>query len=119
MAFELACTPDDVLPDEALAVSIGDLEIAIARRGDTFYALQDLCSHAQVALSEGEVEVYDGACSVECWLHGSRFNVVTGAPSGPPATDPVATFAVEVRTTPDGPAIFVDTSTTLNGVTPA
>jgi 3-phenylpropionate/trans-cinnamate dioxygenase ferredoxin subunit len=107
MAFQRACAADDVRPDEAHAVSLGDVEVAVARDGETFYAVQDLCSHAHVALSEGEV----ADCAVECWLHGSRFDLATGAPSGPPATDPVATFAVEVRA--DG--VYVDTSTTLNG----
>ncbi len=60
---------------------------------DEVFAIQDLCSHAAVALSEGEVE----DCTVECWLHGSRFDLRTGKPTGLPATEPVATFPVEVR----------------------
>ena len=67
-----------------------------------------------LALSEGEVSVADGDCTVECWLHGSRFDLRTGKPIGLPATEPVATFAVEVR----GGDVYVDTTTTLNGVTP-
>lgn len=109
MTFELACAPTDVPHDEALGVTIGDLDVAIARDGDEFFALHDLCSHAAVNLSEGEV----GDCTVECWLHGSRFDLRTGKPTGLPATEPVATFAVEVRD--DG--VYVDTATTLNGVT--
>ena len=115
MTFQLACAVDDVRPDEAHAVSLGDVEVAIARDGEEFFAVQDLCSHAHVALTEGEVEQVDGRCTIECWLHGSRFDLRSGKPSGPPATDPVATFPVEVRDTPDGLGVFVDTSTTLNG----
>jgi len=116
MAFELACAASDVPVDEALPVTLGDdVEIAVARHGDEFYAVEDLCSHAQVSLSEGEV----ADCSVECWLHGSRFDLRTGKPSGRPATEPIATFPVEVRETPDGPGVWVDTTTTLNGVAPA
>jgi 3-phenylpropionate/trans-cinnamate dioxygenase ferredoxin subunit len=111
MTFLRACAVDDVPTDEALAVTIGDHEVAIARDDDEFYAIQDLCSHASVALSEGEV----ADCTVECWLHGSRFDLRTGKPSGLPATEPVATFPIEVRD--DG--VYVDTSTTLNGVTPS
>jgi 3-phenylpropionate/trans-cinnamate dioxygenase ferredoxin subunit len=110
MAFLLACAPSDVPSDEALGVTLGDLDVAIARDGDEFFALQDLCSHASVTLSEGEV----ADCTVECWLHGSRFDLRTGKPIGLPATEPVATFAVEVRD--DG--VYVDTATTLNGATP-
>jgi 3-phenylpropionate/trans-cinnamate dioxygenase ferredoxin subunit len=111
MSFELACAPSDVPEDEALGVTIGRYDVAIARHGEEFFAIQDLCSHAAVALSEGEVE----ECTVECWLHGSRFDLRTGKPTGLPATEPVATFPVEVRE--DG--VYVDTTTTLNGVTPS
>jgi 3-phenylpropionate/trans-cinnamate dioxygenase ferredoxin subunit len=111
MSFELACAPSDVPEDEALGVTIGRYDVAIARHGDEFFAIQDLCSHAAVALSEGEVE----ECTVECWLHGSRFDLRTGKPTGLPATEPVSTFPVEVRD--DG--VYVDTTTTLNGVTPS
>lgn len=111
MSFERACAVADVPSDEALGVTIGAYDVAVARDGDEFFAVQDLCSHAAVALSEGEVS----DCTVECWLHGSRFDLRTGKPTGLPATEPVATFPLEVR----GSDIFVDTTTTLNGVTPS
>ncbi len=114
MTFLLACAASDVPADEALGVTLGDVDVAIARDGDDFYAIHDLCSHASVSLSEGEVSVTNGVCAVECWLHGSRFDLRTGKPTGLPATEPVATFPVEVRD--DG--VYVDTATTLNGVHP-
>jgi 3-phenylpropionate/trans-cinnamate dioxygenase ferredoxin subunit len=111
MAYERACAVADVPTDEALGVTIGAYDVAVARGGDEFFAIQDLCSHAAVALSEGEVD----DCTVECWLHGSRFDLRTGKPTGLPATEPVATFPIEVK----GDDIYVDTTTTLNGVTPS
>ncbi|MFN8196286.1 MAG: non-heme iron oxygenase ferredoxin subunit [Nocardioidaceae bacterium] len=111
MAFERVCATDEVAHDEALAVTAGDLDLAIARDGEEFFALQNECSHAAVPLSEGEV----ADCTVECWLHGSTFDLRTGKPTVLPATEPVATFPVEVR---DG-AVYVDTTRTLNGVTPS
>ncbi|TQK70991.1 MULTISPECIES: non-heme iron oxygenase ferredoxin subunit [unclassified Nocardioides] len=111
MSFERACSLADVPADEALAVTVDRYDVAIARDGDEVFALQDLCSHAAVQLSEGEV----ADCTIECWLHGSTFDLRTGKPTSLPATEPVATFPVEVR---DGD-IYVDVTTTLNGVTPA
>jgi 3-phenylpropionate/trans-cinnamate dioxygenase ferredoxin subunit len=111
MSFEKACALADVPTDEALAVKVGDYDVAIARDGDEVFALQDQCSHAAVSLSEGEVA--DG--TVECWLHGSCFDLRTGKPTHLPATEPVATFPAEIR---DGD-VYVDVATTLNGVTPA
>ena len=118
MVMERACALAEVPLDEALGVTIGRYDVAIARNEDEFFAVENLCSHAAVALSEGEVTADSGACTVECWLHGSRFDLRTGKPTGLPATEPIATFPVEVRDDPDGRAIYVDTSTTLNGVTP-
>ena len=57
------------------------------------HAVNDVCSHADVSLSEGEVE----GETIECWLHGSRFDLVTGEPSGLPATQPVPVFPVNDR----------------------
>jgi 3-phenylpropionate/trans-cinnamate dioxygenase ferredoxin subunit len=111
MAFERACALTEVPTDEALGVVVGDLEVAIARDGEEIFAVQNVCSHAEVALSEGEV--VDG--TVECWLHGSCFDLRTGKPTHLPATEPVATFAVEVR----GGDVYVDATETLNGVRPS
>jgi 3-phenylpropionate/trans-cinnamate dioxygenase ferredoxin component len=111
MAFEKVCAVDDVPADEALAVTVGELDLAIARDGAEVFAVQDVCSHAEVALSEGEVA--DG--TVECWLHGSCFDLRTGKPTHLPATEPVATFAVEVR---DGD-VYVDPTEAINGVRPS
>ncbi|WP_372729760.1 non-heme iron oxygenase ferredoxin subunit [Nocardioides sp.] len=111
MAFERVCAADEVPEDEALGVTLGPLDLAICREGEEFFAVQNLCSHAAVALSEGEVS----DCQIECWLHGSRFDLRTGKPTGFPATEPIAVFAAEVRE--DG--VYVDTATTLNGVRPS
>ncbi|WP_408899553.1 non-heme iron oxygenase ferredoxin subunit [Nocardioides sp. R1-1] len=116
MTFERACALADVPDDEALAVTVDRYDVAVARHGNEVFALQDLCSHAAVALSEGEVE----DCTVECWLHGSRFDLRTGKPTGLPATEPVATFPVELRPTDSGDVdVYIDITTTLNGVTPS
>jgi 3-phenylpropionate/trans-cinnamate dioxygenase ferredoxin component len=115
MSFERVCAAAEVREDQPLGVTVDDMEVAVARHGDEYFAIQDLCSHAEVALSEGDVE----DCTIECWLHGSRFDLRTGKPTGLPATEPVATFPTQVRTGPDGPDVYVDVSTTLNGVPPS
>ena len=93
MSFERACSLDEFRDGEAIAAKVGDQEIAVARNGDEFFAVEDICSHAAVALSEGEVE----GCTVECWLHGSRFDLVTGHPTGLPATRPVPVYPVKIE----------------------
>lgn len=105
-----ACALDDLAEGKALGLTIEDQDVAIAREGEEIFAIEDQCSHALYALSEGAVK----DCEIECFLHGSTFNLRTGQPDGLPATIPVATFPVEVR---DGD-VYVDVTTTLNGVTP-
>ena len=99
MTFVRACAAADVPTEEALGVTLGDLDVAVARNGDEFFAIQDLCSHAAVALSEGEVE----GGTIECWLHGSRFDLRTGEPTGLPAIIPIAVYPVKI----DGDDVFV------------
>ena len=67
------------------------------------HAIDDTCSHANVSLSEGEVD----DCTLECWLHGSRFDLRTGEPTGPPAIVPIAVYPVKI----DGDDVFVVPST--------
>ena len=99
MTYERACAMADIHEDEALGVVIGPQSLAIARHGDEVFAVEDICSHAAVALSEGEVD----ECTLECWLHGSRFDLVTGQPTGLPATQPVPVYPVKI----DGDDILV------------
>ena len=88
-----ACSLNDVPDEGALRVQLDGKPICIARSQGEVFAISDICSHADVSLSEGEVE--DG--TIECWLHGSRFDLRTGEPTGLPATRPVATYPVTVE----------------------
>jgi 3-phenylpropionate/trans-cinnamate dioxygenase ferredoxin subunit len=87
------CALDEIPEEGSLRVELDGKPICIARSQGEVFAIRDVCSHADVALSEGDVE--DG--TIECWLHGSRFDLRTGAPTGLPATKPVATYPVTVE----------------------
>ena len=100
--FTRACALADVEEGTAIRVTIGTLPVAIVRTGDDVFAIHDVCSHANVALSEGEIDDQ----TIECWLHGSRFDLVTGRPTGLPATQPVPVYPVKI----DGDDILVDVS---------
>jgi len=115
MTFRRACSLADLRDNEAFGATVDGQDLALARHGEEVFAVEDTCSHAAVALSEGDVE----DCTVECWLHGSRFDLRTGKPTGLPATEPVATFPVEVRDVDGQQTVWVDIEQSLNGVTPA
>ncbi len=88
-----ACALSELADESAIRVELAGRPVCVAKSGGEVFALLDVCSHADVALSEGEVE--DG--HVECWLHGSMFDLRTGKPTGLPATKPVPTFPVTVE----------------------
>jgi 3-phenylpropionate/trans-cinnamate dioxygenase ferredoxin subunit len=79
---------------EARRVLVGDRPVAVVRIGEDLYAIGDTCTHANVSLSEGEVDVHER--TLECWKHGSQFSLVDGRPCSLPATRPVEVFDVEV-----------------------
>jgi 3-phenylpropionate/trans-cinnamate dioxygenase ferredoxin subunit len=91
--FQRACALAD-LPDEgAVGVEVAGVPVAVVRTGGEVFALYDVCSHEEVPLSEGEI--YDH--TVECWLHGSCFDLRTGSPTGPPATKAVPVYPVKIE----------------------
>jgi 3-phenylpropionate/trans-cinnamate dioxygenase ferredoxin subunit len=109
MTFVAVCSTDDVAKGAALHVELEGVDVAIVHaEDDQFYAIHDECSHASIPLSDGEID----GCTLECWLHGSRFDLRTGQPTGLPATEPVPVYPVEVR---DG-SVYVSL-TSSNGVT--
>jgi 3-phenylpropionate/trans-cinnamate dioxygenase ferredoxin subunit len=97
--FVRACSVAEVPAEGVIGVEVGGVPVAIARADGELFAVHDVCSHEEVALSEGDV--YDH--TIECWLHGSCFDLRSGKPTGPPATKPVATYPVKI----DGDDVYV------------
>ncbi len=104
--FQVACRLDEVALDSAIHVDLDGVPMAIARSADGVFAIRDVCSHADVRLSEGEVT----GCLIECWLHGSQFDLRTGQPISLPAITPVSVYPV--RVTGDGADAVIEVSTT-------
>jgi 3-phenylpropionate/trans-cinnamate dioxygenase ferredoxin subunit len=85
---------DEMESGTARRVDLGGIPVAVVRIGDEVYAIGDVCSHANVSLSEGEV--WADERELECPKHGSTFDLKTGEPVTLPATQPVPVYAVEV-----------------------
>jgi 3-phenylpropionate/trans-cinnamate dioxygenase ferredoxin component len=107
------CSIDDVPPESAIPVEVPQdasrVELAIVHSNGNFYAIYDECSHAQIPLSEGDV----GDGEIECYLHGSRFDLRTGEPIGLPATERVPVYRCLV----EGNDVLVDVSAPLDPTT--
>jgi len=94
---------EELAEGAATMLHVHGVEIAVFRRQDRLYALQNRCPHEGGALASGTL---DGD-EVSCPLHGYRFNVKTGACSTDPALR-ARTFALvpqaggfAVETAPD------------------
>jgi 3-phenylpropionate/trans-cinnamate dioxygenase ferredoxin subunit len=90
------------LPDETMKrVEAGHTPVCLAHAEDgNFYALNDVCTHEEFSLCDGELWGMD----VECPQHGSRFNLATGKVTGLPAVIPAKTYPVSV----EGEDIYVE-----------
>ena len=86
----------------ARRVEVDGRAIVVVRIGDDVYALGDTCSHANVSLSEGDVNVEER--EIECWKHGSTFSLETGEPQTLPATQAVPVYDARVE---DGEIVLV------------
>jgi 3-phenylpropionate/trans-cinnamate dioxygenase ferredoxin subunit len=93
VTFQRACALGDLTDGTPLRVEVDGLAVAVVKHDDEVFAIEDECSHAAVPLSDGDVE----DCTIECFLHGSRFDLRTGKPTGLPATEPVPVFPVQIN----------------------
>ena len=84
----------DLADGAARKVVVGDVPVCVVRIGDDVYAIGDICSHAHVSLSEGEV--WPDELEIECPKHSSTFDLRTGDPTCLPATQPVPVYDVTV-----------------------
>lgn len=93
MEFVAVAKKDNVEPGGAVRVMVGGRPVALFNVDDEFYAISDVCSHAEASLSEGYLE--DDV--IECPLHGARFNVRSGKNLSLPALFPVERYEVKVE----------------------
>ena len=105
--FIAALRLDELTEATPTRVELDGVPVCLVRSGGEVRALHDVCSHQRWSLADGVV-YGDG---VECSLHGSTFDLDTGAPSSLPATTAVPTFLTRVV---DG-SVEVDVSAATNG----
>ena len=102
-----ACALADLADGVALRVVLDGRPVALVRLGDRVHAIDDTCSHAEVSLAEGAVDADE--CALECWKHGSLFDLQTGEALTLPAVKPVAVHSATV----DGSEVYVTLRTDL------
>jgi 3-phenylpropionate/trans-cinnamate dioxygenase ferredoxin component len=99
------CKLDELGDGAVRRFDVNGVFVAVVRVGDRVFAVNDVCSHANVSLSGGEV--WCDELELECPKHGSAFSLLTGEAITLPATQPVAVYPATVV---DG-SIEVDVAT--------
>jgi 3-phenylpropionate/trans-cinnamate dioxygenase ferredoxin subunit len=95
------CTTAELSPSAALRVVLEGKPIAVVMdSAGAVHALGDTCTHGDISLSEGFVE----DDTLECWAHGSKFELASGKPLTLPAYEPVPVYTVSIV---DGD-VFID-----------
>lgn len=89
------CAEGGLLPGEKITVWDGDTPILVINYDGDYYALLDQCSHEEFELSAGPFDAQ--AATIECVLHGSKFDVRSGQALNPPAYAPVPKFPIKVE----------------------
>ena len=100
MAWTRACSVIELEDDKPFSAEVGDEIVALVQHEGQLFAIRDECSHGRVMLSLGEVD----ECTIECFAHGSRFDLRTGEALDLPATQPVPVYPVSI----EGDDVLVD-----------
>ena len=93
MTFERVGDISEVPPDTAKVYEVGDRAIAVCNVGGELYAIDDVCTHDEGSLDQGELEGFE----IECPRHGARFDVRSGEVKALPAVLPIDTFKVRLQ----------------------
>lgn len=90
----MVCSEADLEPEQSIRILLNGHPVLVARddRG-TIHAVDDTCTHAEISLADGFIE----GRTVECWAHGARFDLATGAALTLPATEPLRRHPVYVE----------------------
>ncbi len=91
--FVTIATADEIQPGERLVVELGQVWVAVFNVDGQYYAIQDLCTHDDGPLAEGELN----GCVIECPRHGAQFDIRNGKVLSPPAVVDVPVFKVRVQ----------------------
>lgn len=100
MSWCLACPVATLVDETPLAVEVAGVAVCLVQVAGELFAVHDECTHESVPLSEGYVE--DG--TIECWRHGSQFDLRTGAVLNLPAIEAVDVYPTRV----DSEQVYVD-----------
>lgn len=93
LEFIPVATVEELPNGERIILQIDDLVIAIFNIAGQYFAIEDVCSHDDGPVAEGELMEYE----IECPRHGALFDVRTGKALTLPAVVDIPAYPIRVN----------------------
>ena len=84
---------DELKPAQMKRVVVDGKRLLLCNSAGTLYCVDEMCSHEDYSLYLGCIQ--NG--KIKCSLHGSYFDLETGAPTCEPADQPIRTYPLKVE----------------------
>ena len=91
--WQTVCHVDNLKVGDRFVFQLDDIDIIVFNLDNSFYAIEDCCTHDGGTLSSGEVE----GDEIICPRHFASFSIKTGEVVTPPAFEAIHTFPVRVH----------------------
>jgi len=89
----MVCEVSDIPENEMRCVSLADRNVLVANTSSGFFVSDEMCTHEDARLCDGNLN----GTLVKCPLHGSRFELTTGAVLDDPADEPLKIYPVTIE----------------------
>jgi len=90
--FTAVAAASDIAEKSFSTFRIDEIGIVICRFRDEYYAVENICPHAQSTFDDGRMRGY----RIMCPLHGATFDIRDGSCTGAPATSPIRSFPLRI-----------------------
>lgn len=90
--FIQVCPETDIPENGIKTFDIGERPIALAKYNGVIYAIDNVCTHDEGNLSEGDIVKGE----IQCPRHGARFSLKTGEVTRMPAVIGIKTYETKI-----------------------
>ncbi|WCL51132.1 Rieske (2Fe-2S) protein [Leptospira sp. GIMC2001] len=93
MAFQRIASKQDIEEDKVYSFTTKFCDLAIVKRGNNFFAFEDVCTHDGGTISEGELR----GDVIICPRHFAEFDIRNGKVLCMPATEDLPVYPIRIN----------------------
>jgi 3-phenylpropionate/trans-cinnamate dioxygenase ferredoxin subunit len=91
--FEAVAKEGELSPGQMKKIQAGGKRLLLCNAEGNYYAVDEMCSHEDYSLHLGCIQ----GKKIKCSLHGSYFDLESGAALVDPADEPIGTYPVKIE----------------------